>query len=97
VQVYWATDRSLLGRSLVVPVLAAIPMLGLAVAIAPSVPTTFLWLLFVTGVGSAFYVSLVLLLSGLSETEMMVLRSTQERFGIDSAALDWLIQRLPRR
>jgi hypothetical protein len=65
--------------------------------LAPSVPTTILWLLAVTAVVSGIYVISVLVLFGLSDTEVMIIRSAQERFGLEFGPVDWLIRHLHKR
>jgi len=98
VQVYRATDRTPLTWSALRPVLPAIPFIGLlAAVVAPMTPTTILWLVAVTGLSATVYVAVVLVAFGLSETEVMIVRSAEERFGLEFAVVDWLIRRLSRR
>ena len=77
------------------PVIVAAPLLGaFALFVAPHVPATLPWLLVMSSLFGAVYIVIVLLAFGLSETEVMIIRSAEERYGIDIAALDWLVRRL---
>jgi len=55
---------------------------GLAVIVTPAVPTTFLWYLGISGAACLVYCILVLLVFGISEAEVMVLRSAEEQYGV---------------
>lgn len=80
------------------PVVVATPILILFTAvIAPIIPTTFLWLLGITGLFAVVYIGIVLVVSGLSETEVMVIRSIEEKYGLDLGPLDPLVRRLLER
>lgn len=80
------------------PAAISIPFLGgIAVLIAPSVPGTFLWLLGVSGVLSVLYSGVVLLVFGLTPTEVMILRSIEEKYGINLKLLDPIINFLANR
>jgi O-antigen/teichoic acid export membrane protein len=79
------------------PTLISIPFLGGIVAfVAPNVPGTFLWLVGVSGVLSVLYSGTVLLALGLPETEIMILRSMEEKYGINLDPLEPLIRLLSR-
>jgi hypothetical protein len=43
------------------------------------------------------YVVAVLVTFGLSETDVMIIRSAEEQYGFDFAAVDWAIRRLGKR
>lgn len=80
------------------PTLISIPYLaGVTVFIAPSVPGTFLWLLGFSGVLSVLYSAIVLLSFGISKTEIMILRSAEEKYGISLGAVDPIIKFLSNR
>jgi O-antigen/teichoic acid export membrane protein len=53
-----------------------------AVWVGPLVPGTFLWLVVASGAFSVVYLLVVLTLFGLSTSEVMVIRSVEERFGL---------------
>ena len=97
IQVYRSLGRTPLTRQTVQPLAAAVPFVAATAFIAPSVPTTILWLLAVTAVATGAYVVAILVLFGLSETEVMVIRSAEERFGLEFLPVDWLIRHLPDR
>lgn len=77
------------------PAIVAAPLISAFVLfVAPHVPATLPWLLVMSSLFGSVYVAIVLLTFGLSETEVMIIRSTEERYGVDIAALDWLVRRL---
>ena len=97
IQVYRSLGRTPLTRQTVQPLAAAVPFVAATAFVAPSIPTTILWLLAITAVVAGGYVITVLVLFGLSDTEVMVIRSAQERFGLEFGPVDWLIRHLPDR
>ncbi|PSP72826.1 hypothetical protein BRC86_11400 [Halobacteriales archaeon QS_3_64_16] len=76
------------------PALLAVPFLFLLALVADSVPISLFWLLSVTTVAALLYVSGVLVLFGLSETEVMIVRSIEEKYGLDLGPVDPIIDRL---
>lgn len=95
IQVYLGLNETPLTWTTVRPLVLGVPFLlvvwGL---VAPATPTTFLWLAGITAVTGLTYVVAVLLAFGLSPTEVMVIRSAQEQYGLGLSHLDWLIRRL---
>ncbi|MDB2276452.1 flippase [Halorubrum ezzemoulense] len=80
------------------PGLIAIPFLGIvAVFIARSIPGTFLWILGSSGVLSVLYIGIVLLIFGLTSTEVMVLRSIEEKYGISLERVEPIINYLEKQ
>jgi O-antigen/teichoic acid export membrane protein len=83
VEVRYLIDSTPIRGNVVGPALLAVPLLGgLAVVVAPAVPTTVLWLLGVSGLACLSYCVLVLVVFGISQTEVMVLRSVEEQYGV---------------
>lgn len=83
VEVRYLIDSTPIRGNVVGPALVAVPFLGgLAVVVAPAVPTTVLWLLGVSGLACLLYCVLVLVVFGISQTEVMVLRSIEEQYGV---------------
>jgi O-antigen/teichoic acid export membrane protein len=74
------------------PVLTAVPLYGVTWYLAPAVPGTFLWLVGVTGLFGLVYWTLVLVTVGLSETDVMILRSAQEKYDLEYPLLDRFIR-----
>ena len=92
VQVYRSLDRTPLTSHALLPIVVAMPLLAVLFLLKSTVPTTFLWLIAVSGLSSAVYIVIILLLFGLSSKEVMILRSAQERFGVEFALIDRLIE-----
>jgi len=79
------------------PTVISIPFLGgITAFIAPNVPRTFLWLVGVSSVLSAIYSGTVLIAFGLPKTEVMILRSIEEKYGINFEPIEPLIRFLSR-
>jgi O-antigen/teichoic acid export membrane protein len=98
IQVYRALDWTPLVWRALRPLVIAVPFLAAVVTVvAPRTPTTFLWLVAVASASALVYVVAVLVAFGLSETDVMIIRSAEERFGLKTAAVDWLIRRLANR
>jgi O-antigen/teichoic acid export membrane protein len=97
-QVYVALGQTPLSWRGVRPVILAVPFLWLvASVVAPAIPGTFLWLVATTGLTSAVYVAAVLIVFGLTETDVMIIRSAEERYGLPLGRFEWLIRRLADR
>ena len=80
------------------PSVVAVPFVGgIAIFLAPEVPGTFLWLVGVSAFLAITYIALVLLLFGLSQTEVMILRSVEEKYGVDFEPVDPVIEFLLER
>ncbi|MBX0303030.1 flippase [Haloarcula salinisoli] len=98
VQVYLTLGSSPLTPSALRPLVPAVPFLLIVwTVVAPATPGTFLWLLAVTGLTATVYTVVVLVAFGLSETELMIIRSAEEQYGLDFSRIDWLITRLAKR
>jgi O-antigen/teichoic acid export membrane protein len=97
----WQVRRYLgtvpVGPSAVGPTLLAVPFLLGSMALVPAVPTSLPWLLAATALAGAVYVSVVLVLFGLSETEVMIVRSAEEKYGLDLGPLDGVVTWLSSR
>ena len=97
-QTYVILGRSPLGPSSVRPLLPGVPFLLIVwTVVAPSTPGTLPWLLAVTGITTTIYITLVLVLFGISETEVMIIRSVEKRYDLDLSRIDWLIARLAEK
>ena len=98
VQVALALDETPLVWRATQPVVLAVPFLLIVwKAVLPATPSTFLWLVAVTGLTATAYVVTVLLAFGFSETETMIIRSAEEQYGVDLTRVDWLIRWLSER
>lgn len=94
IQVYQSLNRTPLTRHALLPVIVAMPLLAVLFLLKSAIPTRFLWLLGVSGLSSAVYIVIILLLFGLSSKEVMIFRSVQERFGVQFGLIDRLLEYL---
>lgn len=98
IQVYLTLDKTPLTWGSVRPLVLGMPFLAVVWAfLAPAIPTTFLWLVGVTVMTGLVYVAAVLVAFGLTPTEVMLIRSAEEQYGLSLSRLDWLIRRLANK
>ncbi|MCU4718034.1 flippase [Halapricum hydrolyticum] len=96
VEVRYLLDTTPIRGNVFGPALVAIGIFGVfGFIVAPTVPTTVLWLLGVSGVACLLYVVSVLVLFGISRTEVMILRSAEEQYGLPVP--DPIVELLHRR
>lgn len=95
IQVWYYLGTSPITWETVRPVIVALPFLGVfTFVVAPEVPARLLWLVGITIIFSIGYIGTVLAMFGLVETEVMLIRSIEEKYGIDLGPLDHVIRRL---
>lgn len=98
VQVRYLLKSTPITNETVRPALVAVPFLaGFAVFVAPRVPTTVFWLVAATVLFAVAYVGTVLAAFGLSDTDVMLIRSAEEKYDLDLGSVDGLIDRLSER
>lgn len=97
-EVYFALGRTPLSWRATRSVVIGIPFLAfVGIFVLPATPGTILWLLAITGMTTTAFVVTVLLIFGLSETDVMIIRSAEEQYGIPLERVDWLIRALANR
>lgn len=97
-QVWYLLETTPITWTALRPVVVAAPLLAaFAGYVAPAIPTTLLWLLAATGAFGVVYLGGVLLAFGLSDTEVMLIRSAEEQYGIDLTPIDPIIHRLSNK
>ncbi len=97
-QVWYHLGKTPLSWKGIGPAIFAIPFLiGVRALVAPAVPSSFLWLVSASGTLSALYGGAVLIVFGISNTELMVLRSAEERYGISLETIEPLLEFLSKR
>jgi peptidoglycan biosynthesis protein MviN/MurJ (putative lipid II flippase) len=78
--------------------LVAVPLLVVFVTVVyPVVPTGILWIIVTTGLFAIVYIGVVLIAFGLSGTEVMLIRSAEESYGINLGPIDPIIHYLSKR
>lgn len=82
-----------LSRRVLTPLLVALPLVGASVLARPHLPGGLLGAIGFGVVFSVLYAVALLVVQGLTPADVMVVRSLQERYGVESAVLDWLVRR----
>lgn len=82
-EVWYLTETALITRKVLAPVGISIPLLGLTWAISSHIPGTLPWLILLGATFGVVFILATVLLSGVEPEELMLLRSAEERFGID--------------
>lgn len=94
-QVYFVLDTTPLSWRATRSITLAVPFLFVvSTVVAPATPGTFLWLLGMTSLISLIYLTAAVIIFGLTETDVMIIRSAEEQYGLPLGRLDWLIRRL---
>lgn len=92
-QVYYYTRLTALSQSVVAPVLVALPLVLVASRLATYIPASLPWIgLFTTGFVGIYGIALVVIV-GFTQTDVMVIKSIEEEYGIDIGPLDAIVRR----
>jgi O-antigen/teichoic acid export membrane protein len=83
----WAFDRSVLP-----PVLVAVPSLVVFTPIAAEIPGTFLWIVAAGALFTLVYTVLYLVIVGFTDEEVMVIESARQEYGVDPPGLERVLQ-----
>jgi O-antigen/teichoic acid export membrane protein len=95
-EVYLGVGQSPLSWRAIQPIIVAGPFLLGTLSVKSAVSGTLPWLIVASGIAASIYIMSLLMLFGLSSTEAMIVRSAQERAGIDWYPLNRLIDILER-
>lgn len=90
-ELYLALDRIPVSRVIVGPLAIATVFLAGLYAIHGAIPGTFLWIVATGGVFALVYWSTVLLVHGLNDEDVMIIKSAREKYGLDHPLLDFVL------
>lgn len=93
-EVRYFTGQTTLTRKLVTPILLGALLTGLTTPVAQLIPGTLLWTFGTSAVLASVYPILVVIVTGLTQTDVMAIRSIERRLGISSDSLDRIIRLL---
>lgn len=88
---YYA-GRYPLSRRLVAPVVIALPLYGVTALVAPAVPPSLLWVILASTVFAILYAALILVITGFTQEDLMLIRSAEEKYGIKLGPLNGLVR-----
>jgi O-antigen/teichoic acid export membrane protein len=95
-EVRYLTDANLLTRKVVAPVVVALPWLGVTRYLSPLIPGTLPWLVFLGVAFATVYLLSVVVVLGVESEEVMLVKSVEERYGVDLGPITWLAQRFSK-
>lgn len=94
VQLWYFTDEFLLPRSIITPVAVGCAVLFIARIVTTLVPPNLPWIVGTSALLMAVYAATVLIVQGFSQEEVMIVRSIEERYGLNLGPIGTLVQRL---
>lgn len=92
-EIYYYTNYFPLSRRVISPVVVAIPVVAIGAGVASLLPVSAPSVVLLSAVVSLLYLGNVLLILGLSDEEVMLIRSAEEKYGINFGPFDWIIRR----
>lgn len=91
--IWYQTHQWLTSRTVIVPALLSLPFLATVEFFSATVPDGFLWLIVVTIIFAFIYLSSVILILGFQPEEVMLIKSVEERYGLDLGPLTTIVER----
>ncbi|MFC7213390.1 oligosaccharide flippase family protein [Saliphagus sp. GCM10025334] len=95
-EVWYHTGQTGFSRATITPGLIALPLFGIAALISPIIPKTVPWIIAFTALFSVSYLVAVVVGSGLTAEDVMLIRSLQEQYGLESQRLDAVLDQYSR-
>ncbi|WP_460921626.1 flippase [Salinarchaeum chitinilyticum] len=92
-EVKYISGFTTMGWKVANPIAILLPLTGLLYLVSTYVPTSLFWIFGVCVVFSTLYFAAIFFLLGLTETEIMILESFQDKYGIENRLLSYLIRR----
>lgn len=92
-ELYLHTGELALSTRVFTPIVVALPLLAATGWLSPYVPGTILWIGLVSATFGLVFVCSIVAILGFDEDEVMLIRSAQERFGLEYRAIDVVIDR----
>ncbi|MFC7231479.1 flippase [Saliphagus sp. GCM10025308] len=93
IQVRYYAGRTPLSSATLIPVLISLPFIAIAGLVIPVIPASFVWLILVSVAFSLTYLLSILLVTGISQYEVMIIRSVEEKYGLNIWLFDVLVNR----
>ena len=93
VEVWYYTDMTSLSQQMLAPGFIAIPLIILFTPLFQVIPRTLLWILSLSGVFAIVYVTAVIAVLGFTRADVMVIRSVEDKYGIELGHLDAVLRR----
>lgn len=91
-EVKYYSGRTALGWKVIGPILLLVPCWLGGYLVSTVIPPTLPWIVGFGAAVTAVYCAAVLLFIGLTQTEVMVIESFEDKYGIDSAALSFILR-----
>lgn len=93
IELYSHTGELVLAWRVFSPIAIALPLLAGTWWLSLFVPGTLLWITVVSAAFGGVYLLAVVIVLGINDDEVMLIKSAQERFGIEIAAVNYFVDR----
>jgi O-antigen/teichoic acid export membrane protein len=93
VETWYLTGETTVASKALRPVALAVPVTALAVPVMLTVPRTLAWTVGASAVFAFVYAVAVVVVLGFSETDVMVIRSVEEKYDVPLGPLDAVVRR----
>jgi len=92
-EVKYYTGETTLNRSVIEPMLVAVPLTAIAIPLFRHVPASLLWTLGASGAFALVYAVAVVVVLGFKPADVMIIRSAEDKYGIPLGPLNAVIRR----
>jgi O-antigen/teichoic acid export membrane protein len=93
IEVRYLVGNTIVSKRILATALIAVPLVFPAMALAPEVPKSIFWI-GLYGAGFAFvYIGIVVVTFGFTNTDVMIVRSFEDKYGIDLGPVDVILDR----
>lgn len=93
VYLYYRFGKAPVSPRALPPIAISLPLFGLLLVVRPLVPTSIGALIGISAAFGVLYSGVVLVVLGLDSAEVMLIRSVEERLGVEFWIVDWILER----
>lgn len=92
-EVKYFTGKTTLSRKVLAPIALAVPVTAAALPVFRVIPGTLFWIFGASGAFAFIYAVAVIVIIGFTPTDVMVVRSIENKFGVSFGPFDALLRR----
>lgn len=93
IEVKYFTGETTLSMQVFKPIIVAVPVTVIFSLLFRAIPSTLLWIFGASGVFALAYAIAIIVILGFTQTETMVIRSAENKFGYSLESFDWILQK----